>query len=181
MPAYWHNDGVVGQPARAVRSEVAPDARDLQSNQYRNAENFNLLLNIKQSGPLGKGFGLRINYVSPIVDITNVDPAISFLPHNGLLYIWMRLGILGELLLWLLVAAAIIRASQLARVADREAALFGAVVVCAVIAYVLQGYNDLGFFWFRIALCLGFLLGATEATLYRTTARDTRALVVAVP
>ncbi len=39
------------------------------------------------------------------------------------------------------------------------------LTVCAVVAYLVQGYNDMGFTWFRIALCMGVLLGTTEAAL----------------
>jgi len=167
FPLFWNKTGTLAQAARAVHSQIAPDARDKQSNQYRVAENANLALNIRQSSSLGRGFGRPIDYAIAIVDISNVDAAISFLPHNGILYVWMRMGILGEVVLWSMVAAAIIGACQLVKTktGDRELALFGTIAVCAVVAYVVQGYNDLGLFWFRIALCLGVLLGGVEAAL----------------
>jgi len=65
----------------------------------------------------------------------------------------------------MMIAAAILRAVELARVRDPELALFGMLMVCAVVAYLVQGYNDMGFTWFRIALAMGVLLGATEAAL----------------
>jgi hypothetical protein len=165
FPAFWNRDGMLGQPARALRSAIAPDPRDLQSNQYRQAEDANLLLNIRSSRSLGTGFGVPINYAIPIIDLTNIDKAIAFIPHNGVLYIWMRLGMLGEIAFLALIGGAIVRTGQLSRARDRELAMFGALGLCAVVAYVVQGYNDMGFFWFRIALCLGILLGGVEAAL----------------
>jgi hypothetical protein len=165
FPTFWNNDGAVGQPARALRSAIAPSARDLMSNQYRQAEDANLVLNIQASNGVGKGFGVPIDYAIPITDLSHLSSAIDFVPHNGVLYVWMRMGLLGEIALFSLIGAMIMRACQLVKVADRELALFGAVVVCAVVGYVVQGYNDMGFFWFRIAIGMGILLGAVEAAL----------------
>jgi hypothetical protein len=71
-----------------------------------------------------------------------------------------------------MVAAAIIRSCLLVKSGDRELALFGTVAACAVVAYVVQGYNDLGLFWFRIAICLGVLLGGVEVGLRLVSGHD---------
>ena len=165
FPAFWSNDSTIGQPARALHSAVQPDPRDLSSDTYRNQENANLELNIRHSNNLGLGFGVPIDYALPIVNIQNIDPMIIYVPHNGLLYVWMRLGIVGEVAFLMMIAAAILRGVELARVHDQELALFGMLTVCGVVAYLVQGYNDMGFTWFRIALCMGVLLGTTEAAL----------------
>jgi O-antigen ligase len=172
FPAFWNHGGTIGQPARALHSAISPDARDLQSNQYRRLENANLILNIQQSKSMGKGFGVPINYDIPMTDLRGTDSFIAYVPHDGVLYIWMRLGFVGEIVFMAMIAAAIIRASQLTKVADKELALFGSLVVCAVVAYLVQGYNDMGFFWFRIALCMGILLGAVEAALRLAPTRE---------
>ena len=135
------------------------------SNQYRQAEDANLVLNVQASNGIGKGFGVPIDYAIPITDLSNISSAIDFVPHNGVLYVWMRMGLLGEIAFFSMVGAMIMRACQLVKVADRELALLGTVVVCAIVGYVVQGYNDMGFFWFRIAVGLGVLLGAVEAAL----------------
>jgi hypothetical protein len=165
FPAFWNNDSTLGQPARAIHSAVQPDNRDLSSDQYRVRENANLLYNIRSSHDLGMGFGVPIDYALPIANIRNIDPMIAYIPHDSVLYLWMRLGIAGEVAFLMMIAAAILRAVELARVGDKELALFGALTVCAVVAYLVQGYNDMGFSWFRIALCMGVLFGATEAAL----------------
>lgn len=172
FPVFWSSAGLIGQPARALHSQISPDRRDLSSNLYRVQENANLALNIRQTHSLGKGFGTLINYQLTIVDISQIDPFIKFLPHNGVLDLWMRLGIQGMVVFLMLLATVIIRASALLRNRDREQALIGALVVCAVVAYVVQGYNDMGFFWFRMALCLGTLIGTVEAA-HRLAAAET--------
>jgi hypothetical protein len=165
FPLFWNktSGGTLSQPARAVRSTVSPDPRDASSNQYRLAENANLELNIKQAGPLGKGFGVPINYELPIVDVSNFDPMIKFIPHNGGLWIWMRLGLQGEMAFWVVLGTAVIAACRLARSKDSLLALFGALTVSAVIAYILQGYQDIGFVNMRIGVVMGCLFGCIEA------------------
>ena len=75
----------------------------------------------------------------------------------------MRLGVQGEIAFWLLIGFAIIAAGGLAKADDRLLALFGALVVCAILAYVLQGYEDQGIASLRIAPVIGCLLGGLEA------------------
>jgi hypothetical protein len=178
FPLFWSKAGLLAQPARALHSMIAPAARDKSSNLYRVQENANLAFNIRQTASLGKGFGPLITYALPITDISHIDPFISFLPHNSVLDLWMRLGIQGMVVLLLLLAAVVVRGCALARSGDRELAVLGVLSACAVAAYLVQGYNDMGFFWFRIALCFGTLLGAMEAA-HRLLAREAAAAPVA--
>jgi hypothetical protein len=163
VPIFWNSTSAVGQPARALQSIVAPNERDRQSNQYRQQEDANLEVNIHDSLPFGEGFGVPIVYSLPIVDISNVDPMIAFVPHDGVLYVWMRLGVPGIIAFWFLIGSVIVSAFALVRVRDRQLALFGTVVLCAVVGYVILGAFDMGFFWFRVALLMGTLLGGLEA------------------
>jgi hypothetical protein len=162
VPAFWNQTGTLGQPARAVHSFISPDPRDAASNLYRVQENANLTLNIKQGGVLGKGFGVPIDYALPIVDISKSDPLITYIPHNGVLYIVMRMGLFGAVAFWSLLGIGIITGCRLARSADRELGLVGAVVACSLVGYALEGYNDQGFFFYRIAVVVGVLLGLLE-------------------
>jgi hypothetical protein len=164
LAVFWSYGGTLGQPARAVHSAVAPDTRDLASNQYRYIENSNLQFNIHATRSVGKGFGIPINYgYATIVDLSKADSMIPYVPHNGVLYVWYRLGIIGEIVLWSMVGFVILAGCRLARRQSRELAALGAIAVCAILAYVFQGYNDLGFSWLRIAIFMGFMLGALEA------------------
>jgi hypothetical protein len=162
LPVYWGNTGALAQPARAIHSAISPDPRDELSDLYRTQENANLRLNIEQGGLLGKGFGVPIDYALPIADISSANPLIAYIPHNGVLYVFMRMGILGSIALWALLAVGIIAGCRLARAADRELAVVGALVACALFAYAIQGYNDQGFFFYRIAFAVGCLLGMCE-------------------
>ena len=163
FPAYWDKTGGLAQPARAFHSAISPGPRDAASNLYRLQEEENLRLNIRQAGPLGKGLGHPINYALPIEDISDIDPYIAYVPHNGVLYLILRLGILGSIAFWALIGIAIIAACRLARSPDRELAIVGMLLACAVPSYVLLGYNDQGFYYYRVAFVMGALLGLAEA------------------
>ncbi len=164
---FWNDGGTLGQPARAVHSAVAPDARDQTSDQYRVVENADLVFNIHATRSIGQGFGVRIDYIYPITDLTNIDPQLAFVTHDTLLYVWYRLGILGEVVLWSVVGFGIVTGCRLVKGGDRETAVLGALGVCAIMCWVLMGYNDLGFAWLRIAVFMGFMLGALEVSLQR--------------
>ena len=163
FPAYWEKTGGFAQPARAFRSAVAPDPRDALSNLYRVQEEANLRLNIRAAGPLGDGFGHPIDYALPIEDISDVDPYIAYVPHNMVLHLFLRLGVLGAIAFWALIGVALVTASRLARSPDRELGVVGMLVACALPAYMLLGYNDQGFFYYRVAILMGVLLGLLEA------------------
>ena len=175
LPAYWNKDGGLAQPARAIHSIISPDPRDASSDLYRLQEDANLKLNIKQGGVLGKGFGVPIDYALPIANIKTIDPLITYVPHNGVLYILMRMGLLGGIAMWGLLATGIIAGCRLARSVDRELAAVGALLVCTMVAYALEGASDQGFFFYRIALVTGSLLGLAEAARYLLLARQTSA------
>jgi hypothetical protein len=162
LPAYWNKTGGLAQPARALRSMISPDPRDASSDLYRNQENANLKLNIKEGGVIGRGFGVPIDYKLPIADIKSIDPLIAYVPHNGVLYILMRMGVLGGIALWCLLAIGIVAGARLAQSSDKEIAVVGALVVCALVAYALEGATDQGFFFYRIAFVTGSLLGLAE-------------------
>lgn len=166
LPAYWNHTGSIAQPARAVRSVVSPnstDARDSSSDKYRVIEDENLELNIRATYSAGKGFGVPIDYAIPMADLTGIASMLEFVPHDGVYWIWMRTGVVGMGVFLLVIAQAMISALRLTRTRDREIAAYGALVACAIAAYVIMGQKDLGFYWFRIACCMGVLLGAMEA------------------
>jgi hypothetical protein len=159
LPVYWNHTGGLAQPARAIHSAISPDPRDESSDLYRVQENANLKLNIREGGLLGRGFGVPIDYRLPIADISSIDPLIAYIPHNGVLYIFMRIGALGAIVFWALLGAGIVGGCALARSRRRELGFIGAVFACALLAYAVQGYNDHGFFFYRIAIVVGVLAG----------------------
>ena len=163
VAAFNNSDSLVGEPASAIWSQFSPNTRDYNSNQYRILENQNLALDIRESFLTGTGFGVPINHPVPIFDASSLDPLINFIPHNTILYVWLRLGTLGAIAFWFVVGAAMVSACRLARHPDRDLCLFGTVTLVSTIAWVLQGRLDKGIPSFRIVIMVGCLLGALEA------------------
>lgn len=179
LSLFWNDGGTLGQPARAIHSAIAPSARDLSSDEYRVIENDDLELNIHQNRSIGTGYGRKIDYVYSIVNLTGIDTMIAYVPHDGVLDMWLRLGILGEMIMWAIMGFAILAGCELAKSGDRRSAVLGTIAVCAVISYALMAYNDLGFSWLRIAVFMGFLFGALEVEwqgLSRGTERKQKAV-----
>src|SRR6185437_2628038 len=115
FPLYWNKSGGFAQPARAFHSAISPDPRDESSNLYRVQEDANLKFNIRMAPPFGRGFGHRIDYALPIVDISDIDPYIAYIPHNGVWWIFLRLGAFGAGVFWLMVGLGTIAGCRLAR------------------------------------------------------------------
>jgi O-antigen ligase len=161
--AFGRSTSLFAQPASAIWSEFAPNPRDASSNQYRIIENQNLAQDIRESFITGTGFGVPINHPIPIFDASSVDPLINFIPHNTILYVWLRTGTLGAVAFWFMVGAAIVSACRLARHPDVQFCLFGVVGVAGMIAWLIQGRLDKGITSFRIVILVGCLMGAVEA------------------
>jgi O-Antigen ligase len=163
LPAFWNKTGGLAQPARAIHSAISPSKRDASSDLYRIQEDENLWHNIRQGKVIGKGFGVPIDYALPIEDISDIDPLITYVPHDGVLYILMRMGIFGAIAFWSMLGVAILFACRLARAFDRELAVVGALTTAVLVAYSFEGHTDQGFFFYRIAFVVGTLLGLAEA------------------
>jgi hypothetical protein len=166
LPAYWnHTDGTLGKPADAVRSNFSPSARDALSNEYREDEDANLEFNIKQDGVLGAGFGRLIDYALPMPGlVTASDAGILYVPHNSVLYLLMRLGLVGSTVFWAMLGAAIIAGCRLGRCPDRLFGAVGAIVVAMIVGWALEGGTDMGFTFPRITIVMGCLMGLLEAS-----------------
>jgi hypothetical protein len=178
VTTFKNQGSLVAEPARAIWSQFQPDPRDAASNEYRTLENLNLAIDIRSAVFTGTGFGVPIDHPIPIFDASNIDPLINFIPHNNILYIWLRLGTLGCVAFWCLVGAAIVSACRLARHPDRDLALFGALGMFAVMAWLVEGYFDMGIVSFRIILLIGTVLGAVTAA-HRMAAAEARAAAAA--
>jgi hypothetical protein len=155
----WNATGMLGQPARAIRSLSEPSARDEASNSYRSAETFNIRETIRDEPILGVGFGREFYMVIQLPDLS-WWPFWRFETHNNVLWIWLKTGLAGYLAFWLLIGGALSRAAFAARqLLDpglRLAALFSLVALVGTIVY---GYVDLAFVSGRTTVLLGVVLG----------------------
>jgi hypothetical protein len=161
LAVFWNHAGAIGQPARAIKSEFTPDPRDLSSNNYRVAEASNLVKTMKSSPLIGYGFGKPFFVIDPMVDLTSIDPLIHYIPHNSLLWVWMRLGSFGFILFWLIVSRSLIEVGLLCRDPElnekyKLVAIFSGVGVAMLLVF---GLYDMQIACIRDTLFVGIWLG----------------------
>jgi hypothetical protein len=160
LGAFWNASGVLGQPARAIKSLYAPDARDAQSNLYRVLETINIDVTIHSDPVLGVGFGRQFIMATSLPDLSAWWPFFRYETHNNILWVWLKTGAIGYILFWVMIGGALSRAAFAAkRLLDptlRCAALFCLV---AIVGTVVFAYVDLGLVSGRVTVLLGTALG----------------------
>jgi len=164
----------IAQPARAIRSHFEPDERDSGSNAYRDAENANIMATVKESLPttlFGFGYGKPFLKVAKMVDIGNLYDKWDILPHNQILWIWMRTGFVGLLSFFALIATGIFACSEILRRREsddrdiRTLAMWGMGVLVMLVVF---GLLDLQISNYRNMIFVGMLLGLIEGFRQRT-------------
>ncbi len=139
--AGWNSGNPVFKPVRLIRSVV--DAKSDGSSYWRELENFNLVLQMRQNLIFGTGYGhpYREAVAMPAVDYT----LEHFVPHNSILGLWAFCGLVGYAGLTMLWAAGVyfaMRSYQAAGSGNERAAslvCFGAVLV-----WLMMCFGDLG-------------------------------------
>lgn len=114
LGAFWNQQyGALAQPARAIRSQIDPSARDQSSDEYRIIERASIVQTIRSNPLLGVGFGKEFFLVAPLPDMTSYWPLQYHTPHQNVLWLWLKMGIIGistVLGAWLLASARAVRA-----------------------------------------------------------------------
>lgn len=156
--AFQHGSGTLAEPARAIASNFHPDARDSQSNQYRLNENADIIWTMKVSPIIGYGFGKPMLTPYPLPNISRIYDFWNIMPHNSILWVWMRTGTLGYLLLWFLLGGAIMQSIGLVRrLKDHSLRGIALFVALMLIQEVIFAYLDLQWTNWRNLIAVGIL------------------------
>jgi len=164
LPIYmgitWNSNSLAAEPTRAVKSLIRPNERDATSNTYREVEALNLKYNIQIDPLIGRGYGKPIIFFIPLPYIGDIFYWWDFIPHNTLLWVWMRLGVVGFAAFWFLIGRAIV-GSIIVTKRSRDPYLQSVAVftVAALITWVLMGMSDMGLVDFRETVLIGVLIG----------------------
>jgi hypothetical protein len=158
LPLAWNSNGKWAQPARAIRSQSDPDERDAGSDYYRLNENANLKFTRDSSPWFGIGYG-RPYYVV-FEQLGRHDPFANVLPHNGILWIWMRLGHVGFIAFWMFVAAVLVEGPVLLQVIrDPRFQVIGILGIGVFLMNIIYGQYDLTFANYRTSWITGTMVG----------------------
>ena len=160
LPLFWNNTGMLGQPARAVRSLSAPDDRDASSNAYREMEKVNVRETIMSDPILGVGFGRPFLFVIPLPDLS-WWPFWHYQPHHNVLWVWLKTGAFGFTAFWMMMLGGIALAANRAKtLRDPTTRSFAFVAMAAITITLVFCYVDLGLTNNRVTMYLGTILGA---------------------
>jgi hypothetical protein len=159
LAAFWNADGAIAEPARAVRSINDPEGRDQASNLYRQLERANIRMNIRANPLTGLGFGQRYIFYYGMPDLS-WWPFWHYIPHNGVLFLWMKMGPIGFITFLTLCGAGIVRGVQLLKSASNDrSAPYLVAVVTLLLMIIVYSYVDIAVNSPRVTIVLGFTLG----------------------
>jgi hypothetical protein len=133
---------------------------DVGNLDYRQIENFNLMVGVIERPLLGLGFGTRFPQVVPLPDISFSFELFDAIPHNTMLYLWAFAGPFGIAALMTascMMMVVLSRIGQLART-KRELmlAFLGLIVVTQWGMYVTF---DMGLLESRTSMLVGVFAG----------------------
>ncbi len=172
LGAFWNSTGALGQPAQAVKSvlfENQASVADQSSNIYRTLENVNISYTIHRKPLTGVGFGQKFLIVVPMPDISFFE-WWEYLPHNSIMWIWLKSGVGGFLAILYLVGLAVmvgVRALQRMPKNDLSAAALTAVLY--IVMHFVYAYVDIS--WdIQSMLYVGAIMGVINS-LERIVAR----------
>ena len=179
VAAFWNSTSSLAFPAQAIKSIIAPEsasAEDRSSDLYRLIEAYDVNYTIRTSPLLGLGFGRQFYRPVFLPDIS-VFGLNAYVPHNNVLWIWIKTGFGGFAAMFYVFAKAIMMGAARVRravldvdlVVTLTATLFA--VMFAVYSYVDVSWDarNTVFLGLAFAICGGEVGDATPAA---TRARD---------
>jgi hypothetical protein len=182
LGAFWGAQGMLGFPAQAIKSVIAPgqlSEADRSSDLYRQFERFNIWYTIRSDPLRGLGFGRQFYQPIPLPDIS-FFVFWQYLPHNSILWVWIKTGYFGFVAMLYLFARTVQRgAITVARLTDPVQLAFAIAALGYVVMYIVFAYVDIAwdaratiFLAFAMAWCGDFI--KLEATEDRGAGRDDR-------
>jgi O-antigen ligase len=172
LGAFWNATSGIGLPAQAVKTVIAGDdlsSDDRGSDLYRIIENYDLNYTIRSSPLFGVGFGREFYRPIPLSDISVFEFNAS-IPHNSIMFIWLKAGVIGFIALFFLLARAMMAGSQaIGETHERHDLLVVAAAVMFVGMWSVYAFVDIA--WdARSCLFLGLSLAIISAANRRVSA-----------
>jgi len=170
--AFWNSDSSIGFAAQAIKGVIAPEqlgAEDQSSDIYRQIENFDLWATIRVEPLLGQGFGRPFLRPIPLPDIS-VFEFHEYIPHNSLLYVWIKTGFVGFVTLLFTIARSLsVGVDRLRRLPPGPDSVVAGSLLIFIVMYSLFLYVDIAWeprnvILLAVALGLATGPGASDST-----------------
>lgn len=143
--AFWNSTSSVGFPAQAIKTIVSPDsasAEDRSSDLYRIIEAYDLNFTIRTDPLLGLGFGRPFYRPVPLPDIS-VFELNAYMPHNSILWIWIKMGFGGFVAMFYLLGKAVMLGADRVRRMEHGVDLVVTLsAVLFIVMYTVYTYVD---------------------------------------
>jgi hypothetical protein len=155
--------GPLGLAARAFNSSSAEvGSRDYSSDLYRIIEKNNVRLTIREAPITGKGFGQQFTRYNTLVDL-EVFEYQYYTAHVQVLWLWLKVGVFGWIVFWVLICGALFRLGQLVKY-ERQKLYLNLAITAGniIIAIMVFAYLDLSLVNTRLMTILGFSIGLLE-------------------
>ena len=157
---YTQSTGAIAQLVRPFRSMIDPSSRDLLSDLYRVAENFNLSYTFHSSPLLGVGFGHPFLVILAQADIASIYPLWNYIPHNTILWIGAKMGVIGFATFFALIGMVVLEGmSQVGTWRDPLLKTAAAVAVAVVVGEIVVGFSDVQLEVYRNMIAFGAAIG----------------------
>ncbi len=158
MPLAWNSEATWALGARAIRSQTEPNARDNASNVYRDTEAFDVKFTRDQSPIWGVGYGSPFLQPLPLPAVST--EFVYYMPHNSLLWVWMRIGHIGFFLFYMMVATILVKGLQhIKLVRDSYLLMMGILTIVTMLMVITTGKYDLALINCRMMSLLAVLVG----------------------
>jgi O-Antigen ligase len=156
------SQSVVFKPVRMIESVVLQDDA---SSDTRDIENSNLLFTMRARPLLGYGFGHPYTELVVAYDVTATGFAnYRYIPHNSFLGIWTFGGLFFPMFYMMPIVVAIYYGvNTRRRSGDPFLRSSAAWAVCSIIAYLIQGWSDIGLQDMVVIICAGSGMGICAA------------------
>ncbi len=146
LALFWNSTGAIGLPAQAVKTVIAPGqatAKDQSSDIYRIIENVNTGFTIHQKPLTGVGFGQKFYVIVPMADISFFS-WWQYLPHNSIIWIWLKTGVGGFCAMLFLVGSAILTGTRVfRRMPKNQLRAFALTATLYLVMHFVYAYVDI--------------------------------------
>ncbi|CCF83586.1 conserved hypothetical protein [Nitrolancea hollandica Lb] len=160
---FWNRtDTLLGEPARAFRSQVGTTSmRDERSDAWRDLERENITGNIRSAPLTGLGFGRPYRFYVPEPSLVSSGFIYwTYITHNAIFWVWMKMGAIGFIAFWLLLGSAIVQGlTSFRKLSDSTLRVLAITIAGLIVMQVIFSYGDLGLTYARPMIFLGCMLG----------------------
>ena len=128
-------------------------------------------MTIREAPLTGKGFGQQFTRYNTLVDLDFFEFQY-YTPHVQVLWLWLKVGLIGWVVFWLLVCGALFRLGQIVKYEQRKLYLNQATTAGMVItAIMVFAYLDISLVNTRLMTLLAISIGLLEIG-YRNLVRS---------